>query len=270
MPDCRSYELVSPPYKEGLQVESEVYSETEVVGEAPAVIARSIGAFSGGPDTPSDWSDYDFLRTGAGWATDPVDPSPSQYIAGVVNGNHAAMAVAGSGVALMQLRRPSESAFTTTLYRVNPGATPVLIGPLLPPSTIPPESGSSPTSAPTFLKSAPFAGASEDLSHVLYYVDPTVPALPNILWPGDTTLNGQWLETFNESLYEYVGVGHSGAGGDVPALVGVDGAGALISQCGISLGGPPEGSADRAISQDGERVVFTPKPGGCSGEYPLS
>src|ERR1035438_658981 len=66
LPGCLWYELVTPPYKEGLQVESEVYSEAESSGEAPAVIARSIGAFAGGPDTPSDWSDYDFLRTGGG------------------------------------------------------------------------------------------------------------------------------------------------------------------------------------------------------------
>src|ERR1035438_3195601 len=97
LPDCRSYELVSPPYKEGLQVEAaqSAYAEGESQGGAPLVIARSIGAFSGGPDTPSNWSDYNFLRTGAGWETDPVDPSPSQYIAGVVNANHAAVAVAG-------------------------------------------------------------------------------------------------------------------------------------------------------------------------------
>jgi hypothetical protein len=50
------------------------------------------------------------------------------------------------------------------------------------------------------------------------------------------------------SLYEYTGTGHTGEGGDVPSLVGVDNTEALISQCGTEAGG---------ISSGGSTVFFT-------------
>jgi hypothetical protein len=275
LPDCRAYEMVSPPYKEGAYVSSEVFSEAEVAGGAPLVTGRSLGAFGGDPNTPSLFNDYEFVRGAGGWQTVPVDPSPSEYVANpTLATTSAAFLVAGSGDALMLLRRPSESVWASNAYVVDPGSTPKLIGPMLPPSTIPPGSQGSPYDA----LQLPLAlgGATEDLTHFLYYIRHGRPDT----WPGDTTLSDQPTEIAS-SLYEYVGGGHSGSAGDAPKLVGVsDGstvvngvalpAGALISQCGVWLGGTAKVAGDgtvgqNAISRDGETVFFTATEGGCIG-----
>ena len=112
-------------------------------------------------------------------------------------------------------------------------------------------------------------GGSTDLSHVLFDVQP-------YRWPFDQT-----KQSFNaeiSSLYEYVGTGHSGEGGDVPALVGLDNTGALISQCGTEAAGHEGYGADRSegavepearsISADGSTVFFLAKGAGspeCEG-----
>ena len=110
-------------------------------------------------------------------------------------------------------------------------------------------------------------GGSVDLSRVLFDVAP-------YRWPFDQT-----RESFNvpiSSLYEYVGTGHSGEGGDVPTLVGVDNTGALISQCGSEAAGYQENSgAERAagavepearsISAGGSTVFFVARGAGYAG-----
>jgi hypothetical protein len=104
-----------------------------------------------------------------------------------------------------------------------------------------------------------YVGASRDLTHVLFTSGSGTTATP-FLWPGDTTIIG-------ESLYEYVGTGHTGTGTDVPALVGVDNERHLISQCGTFLGSAVENLAGanslNAISADGSTVFFTALKGGC-------
>src|ERR1035438_8793412 len=101
LPDCRAYEQASPPYKAGFQIEGETYSEAESSGEAPLLLERSIGSFANGPNTTSDFTDYESRLTGSGWATSSIDPPPSQFVSDdAVNANHAAIAVAGSGNAL--------------------------------------------------------------------------------------------------------------------------------------------------------------------------
>jgi hypothetical protein len=104
-------------------------------------------------------------------------------------------------------------------------------------------------------------------------------------WPGDSTqvdaahTGGIEVEgTGYASLYEYLGTGNAS-----PLLVGVGDSGALVSQCGVQLGGSTEpfgGTLSQgvlfggnAVSVDGNTVFFTAFPDnyegdGCSGAAP--
>jgi hypothetical protein len=123
-----------------------------------------------------------------------------------------------------------------------------------------------------------YAGGSADLSHILFYsAAGGIYENAEFVWPGDTT-----VFSYN-SLYEYVGAGHTGMGGDGPRLVGMDAGGRLISQCGITLGkslgegqeSEPGGlDTYNALSRDGRTVVFTAAHSGCralgrTGQGPL-
>jgi hypothetical protein len=266
LPDCRAYEMVTPPYKQGYPVlQAKLFAE-EASGGAPLVTGFSLGVFGGGPSTYF-FNNYTFRRTGTGWATQAINPPVSQYIANInfAQGEGAAGAIASDGSALIQLRKLSEPEYGSDLYRVDPAGNASLVGPMLPASAIPS------VNEPNLLGSPPqglyFAGASEDLSRALYYITPgqAPEGTSSNLWPGDTTL----ANALRSSMYEYVGVGHTGEGTNVPALVAVDAGGHLLGQCGVSLGGPsgdsPGGNTHNAISADGETIFFTVNPGGCSG-----
>jgi len=56
----------------------------------------------------------------------------------------------------------------------------------------------------------------------------------------------------SSSLYEYVGVGHTDTGTDVPSVVGVDNSGTLISECGTTAAS----GASNAVSAAGSTVFF--------------
>lgn len=260
--------MVSPPFKQGYPVFGASSFSAGVSSEgAPLYLGSSLGVFAGASEAYSDGNDYAFRRTASGWTTTPLDPQLSEY---VVNNNggqpdRAAMAISGTAESLMELRTPAESVDSSNLYRVVPGTSPTFIGPLLPPSTIPDESESGLVTPPA--QNVTFAGATPNLSHLLYYIVPEteegLPAGKTNLWPPDSTLTGN-----TRSLYEYVGSGHSGRGGDQPQLVGVRDSGELISQCGTTLGGAKSGSVHDAISEDGDIIYFTAAPGGCEGTAP--
>ncbi len=110
-----------------------------------------------------------------------------------------------------------------------------------------------------------YVGASDDLSHVLLRDRSPQGSEEDRLWPGDTTIEGQY-----NSLYEYAGIGNS-----EPRLVGVNNeerieqaarregkqhineAATLISNCGTSLGATEERDAYNAVSMNGATVFFT-------------
>jgi hypothetical protein len=273
LPDCRAYEMVTPPYEDGYEVELRGgLAEGELSGGAPQLVGKSLAALNGGPDTATFANEYKFLRSSSGWVTVPLAPSTAAFSvnSSLTIGEFSAVSVTDAG-ALFLLRKPNASVFEANLYLVEPDGAPRLVGPLLPESTIRPNTVGNPSITPPL--PVEFAGTTNDFSHVLYYIRPYTSGESDLggltdLWPGDTTP----LDAYTpppaykvvQSLYEYVGLGHSGG---APRLVGVNNEGHLISQCGAEVGGPPGGLGPGAgaISEDGETIVFTAAPRGCIG-----
>ncbi len=272
LPDCRAYEMVTPPYKEGYPV------MVQRVGEGGSqVFGESIGVFGGTEDDhvefdgvgeTADGAPYLFIRGGSGWSPVGIDPSAALYPVGGLLAMNAelteslwAEATPGQVEAarLVGAQSPVESFYVGSL-----NGPVVEVGPILSP-------GVSTTEVARDYVSIRGV-ASEDLSAVLF-------AMREKHWPGDETEPGA------ESLYEYAGTGNS-----APLLVGVSGgagSSSLISKCGTELGSaalveseePGHGSIDTtrrgaalgsyrgAVSSSGETVFFTPVV--CGGSPPV-
>jgi hypothetical protein len=256
LPDCRAYELVSPTVKYGWPV---VVQRLSFGGDR--AVAYSLGGFPGS-DQVSLLSFYEFVREPGGWSSVPLN-APSGYDTGQYGGVlPAASPELTAGVS--EYRQPSATDQRDTAYYVRP----------LP-------SGLAAEAGPRFSRQAlesvtatehlstGEAAPSSDLSHVLFMLGGPQFAhgrLVDTVWPSDTTalkpLGEGWA-----SLYEYVGTGNS-----APSLVGVNGNGHLISECGTTLGYPENGHFTtfqggelfNAVSApSGSRIFFTVAGGPC-------
>jgi hypothetical protein len=264
LPECRAYELVTPPYKEGAEV-----TRTAVSEDGAHVIVSGLGAFAGSVDNGDLAPNiYELSRTGAGWAASALDPLTSQFAAGVYQD-----ASASFDRTLWVLHTAAQSVFTHDLYVREPDGSFVFVGHELPPtaSTGPP--------GPHLQESAPLTelGGSRDLSHVLFHIKASTETGTGVsdLWPGDSTkipTSGQPTPPDGESLYEYVGFGTDTKS---PFLVGVEGgrgSTSLISSCGTVLGSElagaeHAGSTYNAIAESGATVFFTALA--CEGAPPV-
>lgn len=231
LPDCRAYELVTPPFKEGSGVEVSSISEdgSHLLGRSVGVFAsaehENSGEIGGGIGTA-----YELLRGEDSWLAKPLGPPSTQFSASTLD-----FGSPDSARTLWRLRTPSQLEGEADLYRREPNGSFIHIGPLQPPSE-----------PARFGEEANEVGVSQDLTHALFKKRPTWG-----LWPGDTTAE-------NFSLYEYAGVEQA-----EPKLVGVkndgplnsDSEAQLVSQCGTALGS--ENEAYNAISADGAIVYFT-------------
>jgi Tol biopolymer transport system component len=258
--------MVSPPYKQGFPVNPTGYSTELASGDAPLLTGTSLGVFASAPggtlSTAGD--DYFFDRTSSGWATTAVDPPAEEYVV-VPVAQVGALAVDETGRTLMSLHRLSDSIYRSELYIRSTTGELARVGPMLPQSAVP----ATPTGYGAGPNSLALAGTSADLSHVVFSIkhrerSGLPPGVLTNLWAGDSTVANLGELGSNASLYEYVGVGHTGIGSDRPALVGVDNAGHLIGQCGVGLGGPEGFNTHNAISADGSTVFFTVNPA-CPG-----
>ncbi len=240
LPDCRAYEMVSPAFKDG--GDDTVLQAVSSTGTH--VIISSLSAFAGTENDPLDdvlGAVYQLVRSGSGWTASSVTPSAS------MSPNAYFLTSSSDGVSdLWEVVGSAHSIYSGAFDIREPSGAFSEVGPVLPPAAQmgPPATGENGGED----KDVAFAGATRDLSHVLFTIEAQQ---PEWLWPGDTTEPG----TGDRSLYEYGGVGNS-----QPRLVGVSASGGLISDCGTSLGAPSgQGTSNtyNAISADGETVFFT-------------
>jgi hypothetical protein len=230
LPDCRSYELVSPSYKEGFTAAADGVSE-----EGTQVLGESFGSFSGTEDTGALGQSYKFMRTSTGWASTPLDAPYSEFSL------YAVQTISPDFQSSLWSAHTPDQPLLEGIYRGPPEGALKLVGP-----------GEPPNAGGEVLE---FQGASDDLSHVLYTDRSPGGGEVNHLWPGDTTAGGRL-----PSLYEYEGLGNS-----EPRLVGITNIGMpasvptahLISDCGTYLGSFPEGNTYNAVSASGATVFFT-------------
>jgi hypothetical protein len=237
--DCRAYEMVTPPYKEGDDVHMWAISP-----DGSRLLGTSFGAFDG---TESDEfqaageaAAYMFTRGSSGWSATPISPPASQF----PSSRLAAISPELTRT-LWLLRTPAQpNAQEAGFYLRTESGQFVPIGPT--------QAVSGETAE------VEYSGAAKSLSRVLFTID----ASANdgaYLWPGDETAS---YSTAVPSLYEYTGTDNS-----EPVLVGIRNKGKLegsphvnegaelVSQCGTLLGG--NGSAYNAISASGATVFFT-------------
>jgi hypothetical protein len=236
--DCRAYEMVSPPYKEGYPLYAFSYSadgEKAIMGG----LANLVGA-PGAGESPLEGDLYVSSRTAMGWQLSPLNAPLSKFV-----GQLPLAYEANSGETLWNQHTPAQSAFTRDLYARSATGVYRLIGPLGVPFK-----GEETEEANYILTinlhfDRPIA-ATKDYGHVV------LRAL-NLEdhWPFDETSG-------SESLYEYSGTDNS-----KPILIGVKGpkgSRELVSRCGAELGSGQVGSAYNAISSDGEAIFFTALP----------
>ena len=226
LPDCRAYELVSPPYTQGATVQLRAASE-----EGSRLIGWSTGGFAGA-ESSLRGAQYEFARTPIGWSAQPIDPPASdprfatfEYLA--ASADLAATLWYGSSA------RPPEETSAGDLYLREEG----------------PGGGASFTDIGP---GADFVGASSDLGHVFLVGT----------FPGDTTKSGPSLYEYigvGNTEPRLVGVRNEGLLHGSPH---VNEGARLVSECGTELGSPYENY--NAISSDGETVFFTALHGSCA------
>jgi hypothetical protein len=253
LPECRAYELASPPFAAGAHLRVEASDPN-----ADSMIAVGEGRFAGAESSRLG----PFVKIGrigpAGpWQVSSLNPSAEIFPA-----NSLQIASRDLEKTLWETRGPAQSLGAKDIYLREPNGNFVAVGPMAPPERVTgPPAGNSPSSTGRYQ----IVGANDDLSTVLFQTLNVEGAEPGLVWPGDTTA----FRAF--SLYEYKGTNNVS-----PRLVGVsDGSivvngtivpnGALISDCSTSLGAVEGADVYNAISANGATIYFTAE-GHSSGE----
>jgi hypothetical protein len=253
LPDCRAYEQVSPTFKNGFEMTVE-----HALPEGERVQGFSVGLFAGATSGfCATGSSYDSARTELGWTTTAINDAPLTELE--YAGGCAVLLLNGEGASLLELRPIAGSVYARDLYIHEPGPDGafVPVGPMIPPSAIPPSpTGTGPEGG---FQNKGLIDATSDFKHVLFVLDAQsqylAPGITSELWPGDTTHLQPEQDSYAPSLYEYAGTNNT-----APTLVGVDNSGHLISDCGTALGGyglNNPGNDLNSLSEDGSHVVFT-------------
>jgi hypothetical protein len=246
LPDCRAYEMVTPPYKDGFPIDTNATSE-----DGGRLGVRSFGIFSNPSGTGAGSEAYVLERTSLGWESVPLDAPSSTF------SRFEVLATNPEFTANLWIGFPPSPQPVADIYQATSPRGPfVLVGPANPPTV------------KGHIAVLALLGASRDLSRSVYRVPAPNPGEVSQLWPGDGTVGvGQ------ASLYEY-----SGTGNLEPRLIGVSdehevadiAESHLISECGTALGGSG-GSTYNAISESGARIFFTAlgsDHGGCGAALP--
>jgi len=247
LPDCRGYELVTPPFKEA------ALSSLENGGLGPRgffgmsanglhVDLFSVGDF-GDAQSALSANSYELSRTESGWGERNIDLPAAEFPA-----SSPIATTPEFNKVLYEARSASESIYDKDLWLREAGGTMVDLGPFYSPaSTVgPPGSGGGLVGRPGEQGVNGFlVGASTDLSHVVFEASG---------WPGDG----------NGNLFEYV----EGQGGP-PALVSATPAGEPCRAEKLNAEGVPNTHLDeKDVSADGSTVFFGIEPGGCPSGGP--
>ncbi len=255
LPDCRAYELVSPPFKNTGHV---YWEEGDPDGSSGLMVdSAAIAGLEAFPELTltGPESFYSTSRTATGWTEVADDPPSSGYLPYLIGRffNFAGSSLDGQTTVFMD-REIAQADNRIDFFVRRPDRSIVDVGPALPPTAPPGEPGPLGEAADLLP-----VGVSADASHIFF-------TLKHYFWPFDNTVDSP--SGPKSSLYEYAGVGNT-----TPMLVGVsDGttvvggrtlpAGEVLSPCGIELGG--DRTSSNAVSTDGDTVFFTAQPG-CGG-----
>jgi hypothetical protein len=267
LPDCRAYELVTPPFKDAGRLDA-------LLGLSPEGSSALMDISGGVAGLEGYWAIegaepaayYTVGRTASGWVTTADDLPSSEYLPYLgVGGESDLIGQSLDSQTTVWGERGKWQPDNDLDFFVRPaGQSSLDVGPVAPP-ILPPEL----PSELSFTAGFEPVGVSADASRIFF-------SLQSSYWPGDETQDSY------PSLYEYVGTGHA-----VPMLVGVGEDGRQISQCGVVLGasqpatggigaspGNPRDSYN-AVSANGSTVYFTAEPKGlkkgsteCTGDGP--
>ncbi len=242
LPECRAYEMVTPPYKNGQPFFVERYSS-----DGSKIILDSLGGIvnipgSGESVVEPDW--YLADRTTDGWRMSAMNPPVSEFVGQVPDVQEA-----GNGMSLWTQHTPKQSAKTAELYLRSANGEYSRVGTLSPNAFSEMEESEFLQIADQLFVSRPIA-ATDTYEHIVIRAAHT-----GSHWFFDKT-------TGEESLYEYSGLNNSQP--ILVAVAGSKGSGALLALCGAAFGSGPRGSSYNALSRDGETIFFTLEP--CSGK----
>lgn len=265
LPDCRAYELVTPPYKGSALVLGLGGEPVAVSKNGGQVLTSAGGAFAGAGNAwlqlalNSGIDAYELTRSASGWQPTALTPPAARF-------PYSNMMAASADLGNTLWGATTNAAFKVPsvdegIYVRSDSGVFSLVGP-----GVAPEVASEELGFPA-LEELTFAGASRNLTRLLFKVRADSLHAHSTLWPGDST------GTDGLSLYEYF---YGGVPSAEPALVGVK-PGAeeakslpsehpqLISSCQTAVGASQfGGSTYNAVSADGEAVFFT--AGACSGK----
>jgi hypothetical protein len=258
LPDCRAYEMSTPPYKAGYFVNASMIAGS-LAPDGSQFFGESLGDFAGESSKTLDFTrPYSFSRSEEGWTTAPLLSStsalerPGEHIVATLFRHFDET----SRRTLWDVFYASDTAGSEpvdTLYIEEPDGTFVEVGPVHPapvhwgssslgvgPQTVAASSEEEKTPGKRGLEHIVFGNTANGLT-------------PGEKWTGDTTQSG------SKTLYEYTGVGNI-----EPKLVGIKNQkkiltnteAELISNCGTDLG-RFTGEKYNAMAADGNVVFFT-------------
>jgi DNA-binding beta-propeller fold protein YncE len=231
--DCRAYEMITPPMKNGALINNGAFIEAPgISADGSRVLSQSLQCFEhAGSCTAvrqTEGSTFSFERLDSGWRTEPLTPP-------ITTGSTSLMYNADSGVVLYA--RSAEPPALEELYARDPDGELSAIGPI-----------AEDTGAHISHIATAQRASTPDLSRVVYQ--------GNALWPSlEEGSSAQQVLTYSgrdNAVPKQVAVSESeGPGGEV----------SLISACGASLGGSKLPHSEYgSLSEDGEAVFFTAAP----------
>jgi hypothetical protein len=236
LPECRAYELVNNPFKEGfVAIPSAMAPDGRLAYRSNGNFAEN-GNGSGGLQGNNV---YLADRHPEGWKTTALAPKGPEYGMGL--GSTLSLGFSPDlAMSIFQAKVPEQPVVQMDLYLRSPAGAFSKIGPTFNPEQLPP---SAPGGSGIDMRVFEPKGASDDLSHYLF----NQPSSPG--WPGI-------VPDSSNNLYEYVGTGN-----ERPRFVAEDNSGQQIGPGCESTLGSRLTSAYRAVSKSGRVVFFT---AGCS------